>query len=355
MLRKQFITVVVFHLIFWIFSSYFIIDFFSLESEEININIDGTEIVERNHNPVLQQTLIIGIIFRMIFFYVHLLYVSAHLFINRYFTYILGAFALLGVNMIADAIATKYVAGIPWVSLWRILLPIYIFYYLASLLYSFFRRWQEIEERKSELKSQLVKAELTALRSQFDPHFVFNTLNSLLYVAEKEGNQKISTAIEDMSSLMRSIIYDFKSPTIPLSKEIELIKKYINLQLLKYDETDEITINLIIDPKIEGSDARIAPLILLPFVENAMKHGINIYKKSMVEVVLEKIDDQLTFTVRNTNHTFKYEDAKGIGLENIKKRLEILYHGNHHLSIEKGDLFTISLQLDLNHQPSQVL
>ncbi|NNF35922.1 MAG: histidine kinase [Saprospiraceae bacterium] len=353
---KNKIPIIILHILFWLLSSYFFVTFFSIEAQEVSINTDGETITETYYDSILQEGLTIGILIRIIFFYFHLNIIQNYLTTKKITRYILGLVLLIGFAFLAENIIVALLYNTwPVPGIERIFIMIYTFYGLTSLGYGLYYAWKSSEIAKSELKQQVVQSELAALKSQFDPHFIFNTLNSLLYIAEKEGNQKISQAIEEMSALMRSIIYDFKSPTISLNTEIDLIRKYINLQLLKYDEKDEISIDLYLDPSLNDHDAEIAPLILLPFVENAMKHGIDIYKKSVINIETSLQEGNLTFAVSNTNHSSEVNVQGGIGLENIRKRLVILYPKQHSLNIENGLLYKIKLELNLDHKSSQIL
>jgi sensor histidine kinase YesM len=334
-------------------SSYFFVTFFSIEAQEVSINTDGETITETYYDSILQQGLIIGVFVRVLFFYGHLKIITSYLTTKKYTRYIIGLLILIGASFLAENLIVAQLYNTwPIPGIGRIFIMIYIFYGLTSLGYGMYQAWKSSELSKTELKQQVMQSELAALKSQFDPHFIFNTLNSLLFISEKEGSQKISKAIEEMSSLMRSIIYDFKSPTISLNKEMMLIKKYINLQLLKYDEQDDIHINLMIDPSIEEHDAEIAPLVLLPFVENAMKHGIDIFKKSVIEIEANLHHGNLTFAVSNTNHSAPISIAGGIGLENIKKRLKILYPNHHSLKLESDVQYKVNLFINLKYQSS---
>lgn len=350
------IPIIILHLLFWLLSSYFFVTFFSIESQEVNINTAGETITETYYDSLLQQGLTIGIFIRIFFFYGHLKIIQFYLTTKKFARYFIGLIILTGIAILIENIIVALLYDTwPVPGVGRIFLMVYTFYALTSLGYGMYDAWKSSETAKSELKQQITLSELSALKSQFDPHFIFNTLNSLLFIAEKDGNKSISQAIEEMSSLMRSIIYDFKSPTISLANELDLIKKYINLQLLKYDEKDEISIDLQLDPSMDDPEVEIAPLILLPFVENAMKHGINIYEESVIIIKSTLVDGILTFAVSNFNYSAQTINQGGIGLENIKKRLNILYPNQHKLNIENSLHYIVTLELNLNHKPSQIL
>jgi sensor histidine kinase YesM len=339
-------------------SSYFFVTFFSIEAEEISINTNGETITETYYDALLQQGLTIGIIIRIIFFYLHIYLVSPLIAVRRFLKYGVLLSILLGLAVIAELlILSQLYHTWPVPGLTRVLLFIYTFYFITSLGYGLYNAWQASETAKSSLKQQVIQAELSALKAQFDPHFIFNTLNSLLFIAEKDGNKTISAAIEEMSSLMRSVIYDFREQTIPLSKEVNLISQYINLQKLRYDEKDSIDVSLSVSNTLVHSDPMVAPLILLPFVENAFKHGVDIYQDSFINIDIDVVDSKLKFAVTNSNHHQVIEGHKnnGIGLDNMKKRLQILYGNHHTLKIENKDLFKILLLLDIGQTPQSLI
>ncbi len=336
-------------------SSYFFVNFFSIEAQEVTINTDGETITETYYDNLLQQGLTIGIFIRMLFFYGHLQYIIPYLTSRKFIKDTIGLIdILLVVYTLENFILYLLYNTWPIPGTNRIFIFIYTFYGLTSLGYGLYNAWKASEKSKLELKQQVVSHELEALKSQFDPHFVFNTLNSLLYIAEKEGSTKISTAIEEMSSLMRSVIYDFREQTIPLIKEIELLKKYINLQKLKYDENDEVEVLLEVDPGVINLNPQIAPLILLPFIENAFKHGIDIYSTSFIHILIRDVGNEIEFIVENSNHSANDKYLNGIGMELIKKRMQWLYPGHHRLEIDPGNPYIIKLKFNPHYTPSTI-
>jgi len=175
------------------------------------------------------------------------------------------------------------------------------------------------------------------LKAQFDPHFIFNTLNTLTYIAEYDGNVKISEAIDKMASLLRAVIYDFNEP-IPLDHELKLIHQYIDLHKLKLEKQEELSV--IFENNIDPSfyKTKIAPLILLPFVENALKHGFRPGSNSLIDIWIgQKNNRELQFKIKNVNYkdSFRNVNGAGIGLDNIKNRLQLLYP-DHILEIQEN-------------------
>lgn len=197
-----------------------------------------------------------------------------------------------------------------------------------------------------ELKSVQLQTELSFLKAQMNPHFLFNTLNNL-YGMSKRQDKGTADGIAQLSHLMRYIIYESNVETILLDKEIEQIKSLIKLQRLRFSVDDDI----VIDFNIEGDpeNIRIPPLILLPFVENAFKHGISLVKNSFIKINLKIHTSSLDFSVINSlpeRTKFYTETDSGLGLNNVKRRLDLIYPDLHKLTINRDNsTFMINLFL----------
>jgi sensor histidine kinase YesM len=186
--------------------------------------------------------------------------------------------------------------------------------------------WYENEKQKKEMENQKLGAELSLLKSQINPHFFFNTLNSIYSLAIIKS-KKTPEAVLKLSEIMRYIIYDTERKLVPLSKEIEYIANYIELQRLRLPE--DIKVKFRTD--IREGEPVIEPLLLLPFVENAFKHGVDIEKGGTISVAVTLVGNELTLHVENPlvdiNGQVK-NGASGVGMNNTMKRLKLLYHDN---------------------------
>lgn len=182
------------------------------------------------------------------------------------------------------------------------------------------------EKQKKEMENQKLGAELSLLKSQINPHFFFNTLNSIYSLAIIKSD-RTPEAVLKLSELMRYIIYDTEKNVVPLSKEAEYIANYIELQRLRLPADVKVTLNT----DLGTGDAIIEPLLLLPFVENAFKHGVDAEKGGIITVDLKRKGRDLTLHVENpivqeVNH---YKDRHtGIGINNTLKRLSLLYQND---------------------------
>jgi hypothetical protein len=193
------------------------------------------------------------------------------------------------------------------------------------------------------------EAELQQLRSQVNPHFLFNSLNTLYAFALKENHSKTAEYIAKLANLMRYLVDDMEKDLIPVQKEISYIRDYINLQAIRSSVEHKIE---ICDEIGEDQNLLIAPMLMIPFVENAFKHGINPNSVSELKVNFLVNDDQYQFVIDNSIdknfEAFYKEKGFGIGIENVRQRLAHLYPGKHTLSIANtGERFIVILTIAL--------
>ncbi len=219
-----------------------------------------------------------------------------------------------------------------------------------ALTYGFSRNWIVSEKKKQELVREKLSAELNFLKTQLSPHFLFNVLNMAYSSASRSGDERTADIIEKLSGLMRYIIYDSNVEKIDLEKEIEYIRNYIRLQKMRFSEDIPVKVNFEISGNVTG--LKIAPLILIPFIENAFKYGVKLEKESKIDILLTFQNDELEFVARNPvykNSQSIKNNNSGIGIKNTRKRLEIMYPGKHKLSINESDgVFTVKFLLKLD-------
>ncbi|MFD2521675.1 sensor histidine kinase [Emticicia soli] len=207
--------------------------------------------------------------------------------------------------------------------------------------------WRELEAKKKEVENEKLTAELRFLKAQINPHFLFNTLNNL-YSLAFSNSPNTTEVIAKLSKMMRYMLYESNHAKIPLSKEIEYIENYISLEKLRLNH------QIPIDFEIKGeiNQVMIVPLVLITFLENAFKHGVNGNDpNSWVKVFLQVNGKTCTYMVENSSisklNNFVGENS-GIGLQNLKRRLELSYPGAYKLSVEsKDNKYRIQLKIDL--------
>lgn len=206
--------------------------------------------------------------------------------------------------------------------------------------------WFELENKKRELENQKLTAELNYLKAQINPHFLFNTLHNLNYLSQIKSDQATEVIVK-LSNIMRYMIYDSNKPKVPISKEISYIKDYLSLEGIRLNNKFELTF----DTSEVNDQLEIAPLIFIPFVENAFKHGISDQQtENWIRVKLSSYNNQLTFKVENSlspNKEMK-DVPSGFGLKNVKRRLDLSYPKKHDLEvIPEKDRFSAYLKIVL--------
>jgi sensor histidine kinase YesM len=206
-------------------------------------------------------------------------------------------------------------------------------------------QWYEEKQRLKELESSKVEAELSFLKSQIHPHFLFNSLNSIYYLAlSKDDNAP--KAILSLSDFLRFVTTGSDKNFIPLTEEIKMLKEYLNLQSLRASEKFDLRFDL----QGDFSQLRIMPLTFIPFVENAFKYGISAHVDCFIHLNIHVDKEVLNFTIGNSivqgeKHIIR---SSGIGLENIRKRLELAYPERYSLEIKNdADAYSVCLKINL--------
>ena len=203
--------------------------------------------------------------------------------------------------------------------------------------------WFELENRKKELENQKLNAELKFLKAQINPHFLFNTLHNLNYLTQAKKEEATEVVIK-LSNIMRYMLQESDKKRVPISKEIEYVKDYLDLEKIRLNNEFRMDFDTsALDESIE-----IAPLILMPFIENAFKHGISDkYPDSWLDFKMASTKEEVTMKVENSIAEPINENLQsGFGLINVKKRLELSYPDQHELNISnRGEVFSVHLTL----------
>ena len=220
----------------------------------------------------------------------------------------------------------------------------------STTIYQVMNDWLVQQRDKKDLESQNLQSELKFLKSQINPHFLFNTLNSLYALTLKKSDQAPEIVLK-LSEMMRYMLYECNEKEVPLSKEINYLKNYLELEKLRHGN------KMLIDLKINGKikDQKIAPLMLIPFIENSFKHGINNQiSQGFVNLELNVMNQDLHMALENSKSPslpkMNGKRSGGIGLVNVKRRMTILYPEKHHLDIsESPNTYKIELSLSLSN------
>jgi len=221
----------------------------------------------------------------------------------------------------------------------------------TSTVFKILTEWVKYQREKKKLEKEKLHSELKFLKSQINPHFLFNTLNNVYSLALVKSD-KTPDIILKLSEILRYMLYECNIPKVLLSKEVKYIENYLALERLR--QRDDVKIDFEIEGDI--TDQKISPLLFTPFLENAFKHGINkVLEDAYVNILLKVKDNNIVFMVENIKPEFTPQDFQkkqgGIGLANVKKRLKLLYPDRYKLEIENTKFsYKIELYLDLNNK-----
>ncbi|MCM4150454.1 GHKL domain-containing protein [Arenibacter sp. N53] len=219
----------------------------------------------------------------------------------------------------------------------------FLFFVLIGTVFKSVSDRVRMERIAQERESENLKTELSFLRSQISPHFLFNVLNNIVALVRLKSEELEPTIIK-LSSLMQYMLYDTDEDKVLLRSEVDYLQSYIDLQKLRFGDR----LALVVDLKPKEDWHAIEPMLLIPFVENAFKHGTGLTKDPEINISLQTFNNRLIFRVKNKYlEKDKVKDkVSGIGLTNVQRRLQLLYGKNHSLAIDKtDDWFSVTLEL----------
>jgi sensor histidine kinase YesM len=296
------------------------------------------------------------IILSAIYFYLnYLFFIPKILFRKKLVLYILILFLAMGLMMLITyfyreilhnvGIYKHRAEGFDWKVVYIPIFPCVTAFAISTFI-RMTGEWFQGERNKQLLENEKLESELGFLKSQISPHFLYNTLNNICSLARKKSDETENALIK-LSDIMRYMMDDSKEDRVLLSKEIEYLNNYIELQRLRISEKVKIGFTISGDPH----SMTIEPMLLIPFVENAFKHGVSCVDEAVISISMDIGKDHLHFNVEN--RIFKNANADlpsepGIGLKNVRRRLELLYPDKHVLSIsEEGTSFRVDLTIRL--------
>jgi len=210
----------------------------------------------------------------------------------------------------------------------------YIFIAALSVAFKMTASWYKAEAERKELEKMRTEAELQNLKSQLNPHFLFNTLNNI-YSLIAISSERAQEAVHELSRLLRYMLYDSSHPFVPIEKDLTFVHNYIELMRIRLPKHAELKTDI----QIHSSDTPIAPLLFISLIENAFKHGISNNKPSFIELSIVADSDKVSCLIRNSYFPKDNQDksGSGIGIVNLQKRLELLYPQNHTLVCRRED------------------
>ncbi len=269
---------------------------------------------------------------------------------KRYGLYLLGVVALVMVmGLVKFGMAVYFkeymmdAKNITFVLYYTRTLMVSMFFVFFSCAINFTVDWFLNEKARKNFETEKLSAELSFLRSQINPHFLLNSLNTIYSLAYQRSD-KTPEAVLKLSDIMKYMLYESNDTKVELSKEVRYIENYIELQRIR--SKDNAAINLRVE--IDSESEQIVPLILIPFIENAFKHGVINDLAHPVEILVRVNRGKLTFRVSNALGQLNKDETGGIGLQNVRRRLELLYPGRYSLKIDEQDaIYSCELLLDL--------
>lgn len=294
----------------------------------------------------------------MILFYINALYlIPRFIYEKKYKQYIFWVILLYSVIVLANTIMDQlYSISLfstekePFIS--DIIMNIKSKTVIISLSigYGLTKQWIQNQEMQQQLVEDKLSTQLKYLKAQINPHFLFNTLNMAYASAVKSNDEATADIIEKISGFMRYVLYESNEDRVLLSKELEYIDNYIKLQLqrLSPEILAEVKYEVTGNPK----NLRIAPMILIPFIENIFKHGVMLTQKPEMVILIEIRPESILLVTRNLKKTKTGPTDianSGIGMKNTSERLQLIYPGHHNLNINNGDkFFEVTLEIQLN-------
>jgi sensor histidine kinase YesM len=293
---------------------------------------------------------LVGVI-NIIIFYINYFYlIPRYLFTKKYLNYSLFFLSSLGVSFALAFLIfemtgpTGSEVADPVLTLVRHTAKGYAFQmlivsFVTSLALAYGNRLKQIEREKHS-------AQIASLKSQINPHFLFNTLNNI-YASALDTSPRSADMVEKLSEMMRYTMRETQKDFVMLEDEINYNNNYIELQKIRLDKSVKIDY----DNSLDAGTLQIAPMLLTPFIENAFKHGVNPEQKSHIKITMELQNRQFNLVVSNHKVSTQKEttERSGLGIDNTKKRLELIYPGRHLVSVNESDkYFEVSLQITLS-------
>jgi LytS/YehU family sensor histidine kinase len=247
-----------------------------------------------------------------------------------------GIRAMLGINNVPIPILCYY------------RFPALLLFIAAGIAFTVIEKQQRYKEKLDETDKEGLRTELSFLRSQMSPHFIFNVLNNIVSLVRLKS-EELEPTVMKLSGLMQYMLYHTEEEKVTLKTEAEYLENYIDLQKQRFSKKVKIEADIYLCDE----NILIEPLLLIPFVENAFKHGTGTIDHSVISIKLKTDEQNLHFTVTNKfdpSGRIQKDNSSGIGIANVKRRLELLYGDDHTLAIHtKDNYFTIDLHIKLRH------
>ncbi len=332
-----------FHLLFWIIQSFLIIIIIKLSLAPANMFIkDGL-----SFSLKLLEFLNIALAGAVVFYAA---YFSLRFFEKRPIRFLWLVITYL--IIISGVIIYDYFDAIYYdssrVDFWGILTTFFhiLYFNVFGFLFSAFIEWIKDRKIKAELEKDKIASQLELLKSQINPHFLFNSLNNIDVLIE-DDSQKASEYLKKLSEILRFMLYESNTDKIPLIEEIEYIEKYIDLQKIRTSNDNFVKFEIYGN----ANDKFIAPMIFIHFIENAFKHSTNKKIENAINIRFDISENQISFFCKNHNNTLNETSPNnnGLGIKLIKQKLDLIYKKDYTLDVKKeNNWYIVNLEIQLN-------
>jgi len=312
--------------------------------------LEAMGLINDKGQKIIRLDLIMYIYWISVYYFNSQLLVPRLLLKAKYLYYVLIVLIMMVISVFAD-IAIRAILGIndiPVLIICYYRFPILLLIVAAGIAFAVIETQRRYQEKINETDKEGLKTELSFLRSQMSPHFIFNVLNNIVSLVRLKS-EELEPTVMKLSGLMQYMLYHTEEEKIDLKTEVEYLKNYIDLQKQRFSRKAKIdaTFNL------HDEHVTIEPLLLIPFVENAFKHGTGVINDSSVSIKLETDEQNLYLTVVNKfdpSGKKEKDPSSGIGIANVRRRLELLYDNDYNLDIAtRGDFFEMDLIIRLRH------
>ncbi len=332
------------NVIFWILTSWLIVSINSIELQEIEI-INGEETKQIFRSKSLINYFLVGQFIFLIIFYIQLFFIQELGKTKAFKSFIVKSLLMIFSLILVFYLITRYLIFSESVQITNISYGILIFYVAAALGYGFIKMWIKNEQDKKQLELIKNQAELNLLKSQLQPHFLFNTMNNLLSMVDQKSNPKLAKSIDKLSGLLRYVVYDTKNEKVSIVEEIEFIKNFAELHLLRFEDNEidfKFNVNGIVGKQ------KIEPGIFLCYVENAFKHGVQPEEKAFIHIDMTiSKENKIIFKIENSIPTLLVKNEKGgFGIESNNERLKLAYPNKHSIRFESNGVYIVELIID---------
>ena len=332
------------NIVFWGITSWFIVATKSIEIQGFEL-INGEKVKTIVRNQDLIKYLLIQQLFFLMLFYLQLYFIHQ---LNQ--SKRIGRFALKSVfipvlTMVLSEAFIKSLLFDKTISLSsQGATSTLIFYLGVAICYGFIKVWYNHERDRDQLQLVKQETELNMLRSQLQPHFLFNTMNNLMAMVDQQHNPKLAQSIGKLSNLLRYVVYETQRDKVTLANEIDFIRNFADLQLLRYEE-DEVDFSIRV---IGNFDQQlIEPGIFICYVENALKHGVTPEEASFIHIVFNiSMENEVYFFVENSiSKHMQKADVGGVGIKANHERLQLAYPDRHKVEFRHDKTFVVEMNI----------